>query len=116
MLACPTHGVDRSSGFICPACGGAIWTAEIGSLPRFRCHTGHAYTADSLLADLNNAKEQAIWNSIRCVQENAMLLMHLAEHWRPLDAAAADRFSQMAKKDLARAETLRSAAGSNAET
>lgn len=33
----------------CPGCHGALVQIQEGSLLRFRCHTGHAFTADGLL-------------------------------------------------------------------
>jgi two-component system chemotaxis response regulator CheB len=37
--------------FNCPNCGGVLWRVKKGPLVRFRCHTGHAYTSDVLLAE-----------------------------------------------------------------
>ena len=53
------------------------------SLFRFRCHTGHAFTARSLLAGLTERAEDALWNAVRAVEESAMLLAHIAEHIPP---------------------------------
>jgi hypothetical protein len=50
---------------------------------RFRCRTGHAFTANSLLAQQSESTEAAIWNAMRALQESSMLLTHLAEHWKP---------------------------------
>ena len=35
--------------FNCPGCGGVLWKVGKDSDLRFRCHTGHAYTAAYLL-------------------------------------------------------------------
>ena len=37
--------------FNCPGCGGVLWKIKEGSFLRYRCHTGHAYTAAALLAE-----------------------------------------------------------------
>jgi hypothetical protein len=42
MLGKPSH-------FTCPECHGALWEIEDGSLLRYRCHVGHAYTADAVM-------------------------------------------------------------------
>jgi two-component system chemotaxis response regulator CheB len=51
-----------------------------GSLSRFRCHTGHAYSVDSLLADITDKINDALWNSIRAFEERELFLRHMAEH------------------------------------
>lgn len=40
----------RLSGLTCPDCGGAVWENHEGDMIRFRCHTGHGYSAESMLA------------------------------------------------------------------
>ena len=75
-------GLGEFSGFTCPECQGALMQIKDGSLVRFRCHTGHAYAPESLLAALGEHNEDALWNAVRCVQESAMLLAHLGRHAR----------------------------------
>jgi hypothetical protein len=40
------------------------------------------FTAQSLLATLNETTEDTIWSAVRALQEGAMLLEHLAQHAR----------------------------------
>jgi two-component system chemotaxis response regulator CheB len=77
---------------------------------RYRCHTGHSFTADSLPAGLSDTTEQAIWNVIRSLQETAMLLGHLAEHWREVEPATARKFARQAEVAQARSELIRKTA------
>ena len=49
------------SRFTCPECGGALWELENGRLLRYRCHVGHGYTADSLMAAQAEKLEDALW-------------------------------------------------------
>ena len=35
----------------CPECGGALWQLDDPGLVRFRCHVGHAYNGEVLLAE-----------------------------------------------------------------
>ena len=53
------------SPYACPECHGVLLQVEEEGRVRFRCHTGHAYSADSLLASINEAIEDALWNTVR---------------------------------------------------
>jgi two-component system, chemotaxis family, protein-glutamate methylesterase/glutaminase len=95
--------------FTCPECHGTLLRLR-GERPlRFRCHTGHAFTADSLLAELNETTDHAIWNSVRTIQEGAMLLSHLADHWENVDPTVAERYRNKVKAALRRADVIRQA-------
>lgn len=87
--------------FTCPECQGALLRLKENAILRFRCHTGHAFTASTLLAGITEAVERSLWGSMRGVEEQAMLLEHIAEHFRASGRdAAAERF--MAKSRQAR--------------
>jgi two-component system chemotaxis response regulator CheB len=68
------------SPFTCPECHGVLSSLTEGDLMRFRCHTGHAFSTDSLLAALTEKIEDNLWNAIRSIQESIMLLNHLGDH------------------------------------
>jgi two-component system chemotaxis response regulator CheB len=108
------HGPDgitelgEPSLFTCPECHGALLKMRGEKPLRFRCHTGHAFTADSLLAELSNVTEEAIWDAVRSIQETSMLMNHLAEHWRETDPDVAEEFRRNAKAAQARADKVRS--------
>src|SRR5262249_50641287 len=53
------------SAFTCPTCHGALWELNDGDLMRFRCHIGHAFSADSLLAEQSESMEQALESALR---------------------------------------------------
>src|SRR5262249_36217040 len=74
--------IGDPSLFTCPDCHGTLLKVRDEQLLRFRCHTGHAFTAQSLLATLNEATEDTIWSAVRALQEGAMLLQHVAQHAR----------------------------------
>lgn len=63
--------------FNCPGCGGVLW--EIGKTGqlRYRCHTGHAYTAGELLAAQTQKMEETLWVALRMFEENRNLLVKL---------------------------------------
>ncbi len=102
--------IGQPSIFTCPECHGTLLRIR-GEKPwRFRCHTGHAFSADSLLSELTDATEEAIWNAVRSVQESAMLLSHLADHWRDSDPATAAELVRRAQATQRRADLMRDAA------
>lgn len=63
----------------CPDCGGTIWTIANSNPLRFRCHTGHAYTAQSMLHGQDGSSEHALWAAVRALHERHTLLKRLAE-------------------------------------
>lgn len=62
------------SPFACPDCHGVLTALKDGERVRFRCHTGHAFSADSLLATVTEKIEESLWNAIRGIDESIMLL------------------------------------------
>ena len=63
---------DRPVAVTCPDCGGALRRTELGTLTRFGCHIGHAYTAEVLVAaqfaalSLASASSTASSRACRC--------------------------------------------------
>ncbi|MBS0234812.1 MAG: chemotaxis protein CheB [Proteobacteria bacterium] len=92
--------------FTCPECHGALMRIRGDNPVRFRCHTGHAYTAETLLSELRETTEQAIWGAVRSLHEEAMLFDHIAEHWEEVDPVTAGYYRDQAKAMLARAEQI----------
>jgi len=64
----------------CPDCGGALWEIAHGSVHRFRCHTGHAFTAESLADSSREALEETLWVALRMMEERKVLLTSMAGH------------------------------------
>ena len=79
-LAAGVLELGAPSIFTCPECHGALLQIRNGNLVRFRCHTGHAFSPQSLIAALTEATEDALWNVLRAFDESALLLEHLAQH------------------------------------
>lgn len=63
--------------FNCPGCGGVLWQVSKGPQLRFRCHTGHAYTANALLAEQFEKMEETLWVALRMFEENRNLLVKM---------------------------------------
>ena len=64
----------------CPDCGGSLWEIEHGNVQRFRCHTGHAFTADALAESSRHALEETLWVALRMMEERKILLTSMASH------------------------------------
>jgi two-component system chemotaxis response regulator CheB len=104
-------GEGPLSPFTCPECHGVLSRLEEGKMLRFRCHTGHAFSADTLLEALGGQIEARLWDSVRALDETVMLLRHMGTHLQKSgDLAAAEGFFRKASEARERAEPLRQAA------
>jgi two-component system chemotaxis response regulator CheB len=70
------------SRFTCPECHGALWEIDDESLLRYRCHVGHAFTAETMLATQARQAEELLWSLMRAHQERAALARRMAEQER----------------------------------
>jgi len=95
--------------FTCPECHGTLLQLKENGRTRYRCHTGHAFSADSLLSQLTESVEETLWSAIRSIAESAMLMRHMAEHVRESDDTAAERFLEKARDAERRGELVRQA-------
>ena len=68
------------SGYTCPDCNGSLMTVTDKD---FRCHVGHAWTADHLLKARDVEVEGALWIALRSLQEKAKLSRRLAGNVGP---------------------------------
>ncbi|HKX29833.1 MAG TPA: chemotaxis protein CheB [Blastocatellia bacterium] len=97
------HGIlqlGTPSRFTCPECHGVLLQLNEGRFLRFRCHTGHAYSAASLMEDSEEVVEEALWTSIRTLDERPLLLQQLAQ-----DLKSRNR-DQEAEQMLQKAENI----------
>lgn len=62
----------------CPDCHGILWELTDQEPLRFRCHTGHAFTAESLEAEQSLAVERSMWIAMRSLREQAETLRRLS--------------------------------------
>lgn len=90
------------STFTCPECGGSLWQIDQAGVTRFRCHVGHAYNGETLLADQTEALEAALWTAVRTFREKSVLGRQLAAQERlkgnPTSAARFDEQAVQAAK------------------
>jgi two-component system, chemotaxis family, protein-glutamate methylesterase/glutaminase len=67
------------STLTCPECGGLLFEEEESGLLHFRCHVGHAFSEETLMAVQAHALEGALWAAVRALEEKAELGRRLAE-------------------------------------
>lgn len=70
-----TQELGPPSGYTCPDCNGSLIALGGGS---FRCHVGHAWTRDALLAAHDEEVENALWIALRTLREKAKLARQMA--------------------------------------
>ena len=68
----------QPSPLTCPDCGGGLWELKESKPLRYRCHSGHGFTAASLQAAQTQTAEHALWSNVRALQERELLLRRLA--------------------------------------
>lgn len=73
------------SPFACPECHGVLSKIMEGSMARYRCHTGHAYSADALLVALSENIENGLYSAVRAMDESIMLLNHVGDHYAEIN-------------------------------
>lgn len=61
----------------CPECGGAIWEMRQSAPLRYRCHTGHAFSASVLEGLQGSAVEEALWAAVRALHEQEQLFRQM---------------------------------------
>jgi two-component system, chemotaxis family, protein-glutamate methylesterase/glutaminase len=63
----------------CPECHGVLVRIRQGMIVRYRCHTGHAFSLETLLAEVNEEIDGTLWGALRALEERILLLEELAE-------------------------------------
>jgi two-component system, chemotaxis family, protein-glutamate methylesterase/glutaminase len=102
--------LGEPSNYACPECHGVLLQLQEEKRIRFRCHTGHAYSVDSLLAEVTEGVEDSLWNAIRSIEESVLLLRHMAEHLGGAENGhTTDEFLSHAHEAQRRADLVRQA-------
>lgn len=88
--------------FNCPGCGGVLWKMAKDSTLRFRCHTGHAYTAASLLAEQTSKIEETMWTALRMFEERKNLLTEMVRGKKGVGSKSALERAEMSQVHIDR--------------
>jgi two-component system, chemotaxis family, protein-glutamate methylesterase/glutaminase len=99
--------IAEPSVFACPECHGVLLQLKEGGPIRFRCHTGHAYSSESLVSGINEAIEEAVWNAIRALEEGDMLMRAMSTHMESHSARQADELKARAAEAKRQSEVIR---------
>jgi two-component system chemotaxis response regulator CheB len=93
--------IGEKTPLTCPDCGGVLWELNGDGIPRFRCHTGHAYTSDQLLQAQSSRIEETLWRALRMFEERKNLLKTMSAGGKVDSTSAEERILQ-AEEDIRR--------------
>jgi two-component system chemotaxis response regulator CheB len=91
--------------YSCPACGGVLWDMPCHGPERFRCHTGHSFTAAALLAAQSDKLDETLWVTLRMLEERRNLMERLAR--REPNRRSKRYYTDEAKRDDAHVKRIR---------
>lgn len=72
--------IGSHAGISCPECHGPIWKIKDGTLQRYRCHVGHAYTAQTMVEGQIEAQETHLWQALRLMKERVSLIVEMRSY------------------------------------
>jgi two-component system chemotaxis response regulator CheB len=103
--------------YTCPECHGVLSRLYNDKSVRYRCHTGHAYSTETLMNAISEKIENSLYSAIRAFDEIVILMNHIGDHHAELNnpglaavyfqkAKEADKRSQLVWKALRSSEQL----------
>ena len=96
----------------CPECGGAMSKQTLGTIARYRCHIGHAMTAEVLAVAELYALEKEINAVLRSLNERLFLCEEIAKkHKASGNIVEGERWHQAAEEARGRERAMRQLAG-----
>jgi two-component system chemotaxis response regulator CheB len=99
------NGLGSQVPYNCPNCGGILWEMNNPDIARYRCHTGHSFTAAALLTSQSEKIEETLWTSLRMFEERKNLLNNMAQ--RESHPKGKDSYAQRAKETEVHIERIR---------
>lgn len=101
------------SGVTCPECGAPLQQEDLGSLLRFQCPAGHAWSPETLVAVQASGVERVLWAAVVRLEERARLNHVLAKSaGRSGDPGAAGGFLASERTATSSARAIRRLLGS----
>ncbi|OLL28007.1 chemotaxis protein CheB [Burkholderia sp. SRS-W-2-2016] len=83
--------IATPSTYTCPECNGTLWRLNDPHLLRYRCHTGHAYSAMSLREGRRRDVEHSLRDALRALREREMMSREMSEHFGRIGAVNAQQ-------------------------
>ena len=98
-LIASVERLGKISKLTCPDCHGALWEINDQDVLRFRCHVGHAFSADSLSDGQSQMIEVALWSAVRALEEQMILAQRIVDRARKSNhSRAAETFEKRARE------------------
>ncbi len=76
------HRIGPRSALTCPDCHGTMWEIKGGGVVCYRCHVGHAYTAELMSLALDENLRRALGSAVRTLDERVALAKKLEREAR----------------------------------
>jgi len=113
MKAMPMKDMDvigSYAGVSCPECHGPMWKIHDEKLHRYRCHVGHAYTAQAMAEGQIEAQETHLWQALRLMKERVSLIWEMRCHAendkRSSDAESSDAKIKQLQNNIALVQAM----------
>jgi two-component system chemotaxis response regulator CheB len=104
------------SRFTCPECHGALWELSDPDILRYRCHVGHAFTADAVFAGQETEAERLLENLMRSYRERAALMRRMSTREGSMERGfLAERYAVRSKEYDENAELVKRLLGERPE-
>jgi two-component system chemotaxis response regulator CheB len=109
--------IGQRSVLACPDCGGVMWEIDEGGILRYRCHVGHAYSAEVMSLALDDSLRRALGSALRALDERIALTRklerqainqgsnQLAASWAQ-KAAECEKEAQVIRQSIQRADEI----------
>lgn len=92
------EAIGTRTTYTCPECNGIIWQIGQGHPLRFRCHTGHSFTANVLLSEQTQMLENALWSAVQAMEEKVTFSRQMAAQMESYNLqSAATKYEDHAK-------------------
>ena len=102
--------IGRRSVLACPDCHGIMWEITEDDLVRYRCHEGHAYTAELMSLALDDSVRRALASALRALEERTTLVRKLETQARESGRnLSAESWSEKVHEFQAEAQVIRDA-------
>lgn len=98
-LIASVERIGKISKLTCPDCHGALWEIDDRAILRYRCHVGHAYSAEALSEGQSGMLEVALWSAVRALEEQIVLAKRIVERARKSNQYRAARMFELRARE-----------------